>query len=139
MLAVSLAVIYQWWHRFQAEGVSGLANKPHRPPKRKADEPYRQLLERALEQEPSELGYEFAIWTRERLREYLAQETGVRLSVGWLGAVLKEMGYTYARPKHDLGNLQDPQAKAKALDLLERLKKSPSATISGSCLWTKRP
>lgn len=139
MLAVSAAVIYQWWHRFQAGGVSGLANKPHRPVKRKVDERYRQALEAVLSQEPSELGYEFAIWTRERLRDHLQQETGVKLSLNWLGTVMKEMGYEFRRPKHELSHLQDQAEKESAQVLLDQLKKRSSQTISSFSLWTRPP
>ncbi len=137
VLAVSEARIYNWLKAWHADGVEGLANhaRPGRP--RQADEAYCQALEAAIVQDPQALGYRFAIWTVERLRDHLKVTTGVELSVKRLGEVIAEQGYVYRRPKHDLKNLQDPTAKAQAQQILEELKKGRSQAISGSSLWTK--
>jgi len=137
--AVSKPTIYSWWDRWSAGGVEGLANRPKsgRPPR--ADAAYLALVEKVVEQEPAELGYRFTIWTIDRLRLHLAQETGIELSEPGFRALLKKQGYRYRRPKYDLAHLQDPQAKAEADELLDGLKKRSSETISHSSLWTKRP
>jgi transposase len=137
MQAVSKPTIYGWWKRWCASGVEGLANKPRsgRPPK--ADETYIARVEEVVEQAPSDLGYGFMVWTVDRLRAHLAKETGIELSEPAFRALLKRQGYRYRRPKHDLGHLQDPAAKADADELLNKLKKKSSETISHSSLWTK--
>lgn len=139
MQAVSKPTIYGWWKRWCAGGVEALANQPKsgRPPI--ADEAYIALVEEVVEQEPAALGYHFAVWTTDRLRTHLAQETGIELSEAAFRALLKKQGYRYRRPKHDLGHLQDPQAKAAADELLDRLKKRSSETLSHSSLWMKQP
>ena len=139
VMAVSDVSIYGWWHRYQAEGLEGLSNLPKGRPPRKADESYLQALSATLDQEPSALGYDFAIWTIERLRDHLEKETGVHLSIGHLRVLMTEQGYVYRRPKHDLGSLQDAEARAEALEELEALKKGREQVISGSSLWTKQP
>jgi transposase len=137
MQAVSKPTIYGWWKRWCAGGVEGLANQPRsgRPPK--ADENYIALVEEVVDQAPAELGYGFTVWTVDRLRAHLAKETGIELSEAAFRALLKRQGYRYRRPKHDLGHLQDPAAKADADELLNKLKKRSSETISHSSLWTK--
>jgi transposase len=138
-LAVQPTTIYNWFHRFRQGGLEGLANRPKGRPKRKADEAYCQALEEAIEHDPGEYGYPFAVWTVERLREHLERETGVRMSVSHLRVVIRKRGFVYRRPKHDLTSLQDPDAKEQARELLEALKKGRSKTTkSGSSLWTKR-
>ena len=92
-----------------------------------------------LEQEPKDLGYDFVVWTVDRLRQHLEKETGIALSEPRLRALMKRKGYRYRRPKHDLGHLQDKEAKAQAAELLEVLKKRSSETISSSSLWTRQP
>jgi transposase len=139
LMSVTVPSIYGWWHRWEAGGIEGLANKPHKPRKRKADETYLQALDEALSKEPEAYGYSFAIWTRERLRDHLTEVTGVQMSVVWLGEVMKARGYVFRRPKHELTHLQDPAEKEAAKELLEELKKKSSQTISSSSLWTKRP
>lgn len=138
-LAVSQPSVYGWWQRWQRGGLDGLANKPHRPERRKANAAYLQAMEEALDKEPSAYGYEFAIWTRERLRDHLQQTTGVKLSHNWLGQLMKAAGYEYRRPKHDLSHLQNQTEKAVAKELLEEFKKTSSPTILNFSLWTKQP
>ena len=138
-LAVSLATVYNWRTRWQAGGLEGLANRPKSGRPGIADEAYCRKLEETLAHEPSELGYEFALWTVDRLRTHLDQETGKTMSPSRFRALLKREGYRYRRPKYDLGHLQDRQAKADAQELLEELKKGSRQTMSNSSLLTKRP
>lgn len=139
MQAVSIPTVYAWIKRWQQDKVEGLANKPKSGRPAKADDGYSQALERVLEQEPNDLGYDFAVWTVDRLRQHLEKETGIALSEPRLRALMKRKGYRYRRPKHDLGHLQDKEAKAQAAELLEELKKRSSETISNSSLWMKPP
>jgi transposase len=134
---VSLPTIYNWHRLWREKGIEGLANQPRkgRPPK--ADAAYCQKLEEALEKEPSEYGYGFTIWTTDRLRQHLEKETSLLLSNSRFRALMKKKGYRYRRPKYDLSHLQDAEAKQEAEEVLEKLKKRASKTISGSSLWTK--
>jgi transposase len=135
--AVSIPTIYSWIKRWRKGGIEELVTKPRsgRPPK--ADEAYQQRVAEGVEKDPSELGYQFTVWTIDRLRWHLAQETGVELSEARFRALLKANGYRYRRPKDDLEHLQDKEAKARAEELLEELKKKSFKTISSSSLWTK--
>ena len=137
VMAVSEVSIYGWWHRYQEGGVEGLANRAKGRPETKADAHYLQELASAIEQEPSALGYTFAIWTVERLRDHLAQLTGVMLSVAYLNTLIRQQGYVYRRPKHDLTHRQDLIAKAATRHHLEELKKGREQAIIGFSLWTK--
>lgn len=139
MLLVNPVTIYHWYHRWQANGLEGLrdARRSGRP--RKADEAYCRALEEALECEPAEYGYEFAIWTVERLGDHLAKETGKVLSQDRLRVVMQEMGYVYRRPTEDLNHAQDQDAHDQAEALIEGLKKGPNEGILSSSLWTKQP
>lgn len=139
MQAVSIPTIYGWIDRWWAGGVEGMANRPKSGRPAKADEAYSRRLEEVIAKEPDELGYDFAIWTSDRLRAHLQKVTGIDLSDSRFRALLKRKGYRYRRPKQDLGHLQDKKAKAQAAKRLEELKKRSSETISSSSLWTKRP
>jgi transposase len=124
--------------RWQAGGLDRLANQPKRPPPRTADAAYQAAAEAALATDPAALGYDFPVWTVERLRDHLEAETGVRLSVNGLGSKLKAWGYVYRRPKHDMTQLQDPEAKAQAREWLDELTRGRWQAISSFSLWPRR-
>ena len=136
-MVISKPTVYACYHRWKAGGVDGLADKPRsgRPPKVTPD--YRKRLREVVEQEPSEYGYEFAIWTLGRLRAHLAKETGIEISEGRISKLLRKEGYRYRRPKHDLSHLQDKEAKKQANELLEELKKGGPQQVFVSSLWMK--
>lgn len=139
MLTVTEQAVYQWHRRYRQGGLAALANRAKGRPKRKADVAYLETLEATLAQEPSDLGYAFAIWTVERLRDHLARVTGVHLSISRLRTLLRQQDYVYRRPKHDLTNLQDAEAKAAAQAQLEEIKRGRARVLSSSSLWTRRP
>jgi transposase len=137
MQAISKPTVYGWYKRWRSGGVEGLANRPKSGRPLKADDEYIIAFLEVIDKEPSEYGYDFSIWTSERLRTHLEKKTGISLSDSRFRALLKRKGYRYRRPKYDLSHLQDQEAKASAAELLEELKKRSSETISNSSLWTK--
>lgn len=142
MLAVAASSVWNWHRRWRRAGIDGLANAAKSGRPAKADAGYLALLEQTLDSEPSELGFGFALWTINRLRRYLAEQTGVLLSYTRFRALLSKHGYVYRQPKHDLSALQDLDAQTTATELLDWLKKTPSTPTTGpssSSLWTKRP
>ena len=100
---------------------------------------YEELLEEVVEKDPQELGYTFTIWTAERLKKHMEKQTGIELGETQFRVLLKEKGFVYRRPKHELSNLQDPEAKATAQEWLEELKKRPKLERLTSSLWMKVP
>jgi len=142
MLAVAPSSVWNWHRRWRSGGVDRLANAAKSGRPSKADNHYLHVLEQALNTEPSALGFAFALWTINRLRHYLADQTGVLLSYTRFRALLTQHGYVYRQPKHDLSALQDQDAQAAAIELLDWLKKTPlnpATQPSSSSLWTKRP
>jgi transposase len=137
MLAVSMGNVYKWHRRWRSEGLTGLRNKAKSGRPKNSNQNYCELLEKTLDQSPSEFGYGFGIWTVDRLREHLRQETGITLSNRRFRVLLKELGFVYRRPKHDLTSLQDAEDKQRAKDLLDWLKKDVPHGDSCSSLWMK--
>jgi transposase len=137
--SVSQPTVYDWRHRWQEEGVEGLANRPKSGRPIKATTDYLRLLEEVVEQDPQELGYAFSIWTTERLRLHLKAKTGIEIKSSRFRTLLKENGFVYRRPKHDLTNLQDADARQAAEKWLHELKKAPKRARSIYSLWMKAP
>lgn len=139
LLAVSMGSIYNWHKRWRADGLQGLANKAKSGRPKNADQAYCDLLDEVLNQPPEAYGYGFGIWAVDRLREHMRRETGIRLSNRRFRVLLKDLGYVYRRPKHDLTQLQDAEEKQRTAALLDWLKKDvPNGDLSSS-LWTKQP
>lgn len=136
-LSVSQPTVYDWHHRWQAQGVEGLANRPKSGRPVKANPNYVAILEQVVDQDPQALGYAFSIWTTERLRLHLKAQTGIDLRPTQFRALLKEHDFVYRRPKHDLTNLQDANARQTAEEWLQELKKAPKRARSTYSLWTK--
>jgi transposase len=64
----------------------------------KATEKYIEILLKTIEKEPSELGYEFARWSAQRLATYLEEKTGILLSSSQVRRILERKKYAYCRP-----------------------------------------
>lgn len=139
MMAVSMPTVYTWHKQWRRAGLGGLVNRSKSGRPRKANEAYCQLLGAVLEREPSDYGYAFGVWTVDRLREHLRQQTGIRLSNRRFRELMKQEGYVYRRPKHDVSALQDAIEVERGKHLLEWLKKEVSHEPSNSSLWTKAP
>jgi transposase len=137
VMSVSQPTVYDWHRRWQTGGLDELANRPKSGRSRKADMAYVKRLEQVVEQDPQELGYTFTIWTADRLRLHMESETGILLGQTQFRALLKEQDFVYRRPKHDLTDLQDPEARQAAEEWLQELKKAPKPMRSTYSLWTK--
>ena len=125
MLGASGPTITQTIHRFNAEGLDGLADRPRpgRPPQ--ARDRYIRLLTEAVRSSPRDLGYPFTCWSLPRLREHLLRKTGVLLSPGYLSRLMKKHGIVYRRPRHVMAHLRDQADYDEKKALLDFLKNAP--------------
>lgn len=119
----TVRTVDRWLRRYLVGGVAALADAPRsgRPPD--ADATYREALGAAVETPPRELGLGFDVWTSPRLATYLAERTGVRLSAGWVRALLNQQEFACGRPKHTLKHLQDPEEVAACQEQLAAAEK----------------
>jgi transposase len=137
MHQVSVATVYNYVERFQAEGIEGLPNKPIPGRPRKATPEYIQWLEETLERDPQEIGFAFTVWTQARLRAYLLEQTGISLSRARFQKLMQALGYVYRRPKYDVVHQQDTELRQQVIDTLDELKKEPTQARSNYSLWMK--
>ena len=110
--------VERWVRAFVAGGIAALADAPRSGRPVRADAAYLAALERAVETPPRLLGLLFDAWTSPRLSAYLAETTGVRIAPGWVRALLARQRFRTGRPKHTLGHLQDPVARAACEEVL---------------------
>ncbi len=142
MVAITANTVWTWHRRWRKDGIAGLADRPKSGRKTKSNDEYVRQLETALASDPQQLGLAYHIWTLNKLRLYLHQQTGILLSYTRFRALMSKLDYVWRQPKHDLSALQDPAAQQVAQQVLDWLKKmpsSPASSPSNFSFWTKRP
>lgn len=68
---------------------------------------------------PRSLGLSFSLWTCQRLADYLAEATGIRVSDETVRRHLADVGIVLSRPQHKISS-PDPEYEVKK----RRLKRS---------------
>jgi transposase len=108
----SEATVGRWLKRYLAEGLNGLhdAPRPGRPSAVTAT--YRTALFAAVRRRPRSLGLPFSLWTLQRLVDYLAENTSIRVSDETVRRALKHAGIVLSRPQHKISS-PDPDYQVK--------------------------
>ena len=103
------STVYGWLAKYREGGEEALKAKPvpGRPPKLKGPQIAR-LYKMIVGTDPRQLQFEFALWTREMVREVIRREFGVRLSAVSVGRLLRKMGLSPQRPTW-LATQQNPE------------------------------
>lgn len=101
-----------WIKRFKAEGIAGLYDmpRPGAPPKVTAE--YEERLLIVVRQRPRALGQPYSMWTLQRLADFMAEETGLRVSAVTVRRVLAEHDIVMSRPQHKVSST-DPEYEVK--------------------------
>jgi len=104
--------VRRWLKRYLAEGVNGLKDLPHPGATPKLTAAYREALLRVVRQRPRSLGQDFSMWTLQRLVDYMAEQTGVRVSSECVRLHLKKAEIVLSRPQHKISS-PDPEYEVK--------------------------
>ena len=96
LVAITANTIWTWHRRWRKDGLAGLEDRPKPGRKPKADGEYLRQLEAALASDPQQLAYH--IWTLNKLRLYLHQQTGILLSYTRFRALLSKLNYVWRSP-----------------------------------------
>jgi transposase len=101
-----------WIKRFNAEGIAGLydAPRPGAPPSVPPE--YCERLVVVVRQRPRTLGQPYSMWTLERLADFMAEETGIRVSKVTVRRILLKQDIVMSRPQHKVSS-PDPEYVAK--------------------------
>ena len=96
------ATVLRWLTRYQAEGVHGLRDAPRPGRPSEVTEAYRAVLLAAVRRRPRSSGLPFSLWTLQRLVDYLAERTSLRVSDETVRRALKQAGIVLSRPQHHI-------------------------------------
>lgn len=112
-LGMNRSTVYGWVARYREGGEQALGAKPvpGRPSKLSGRQLQR-LYTLIVGNDPRQLKFEFALWTREMIRELIRREFGVRLSAVSVGRLLRKLGLSPQRPAWQAFQ-QDPDAVAR--------------------------
>lgn len=111
--------VRRWLKRYQAEGVTGLADVPHGHAPAKVTAADQARLVQSVRQRPRSLGQPYSLWTLQRLADYLAEQTGIRVGIETVRLHLKAAGIVMSRPQHKISS-PDPEYQLKKRRLKKR-------------------
>jgi transposase len=111
--------VRRWLKRYEAEGIAGLADLPGGGAPAKITEAYQTLLVQSVRQRPRSLGQPYSLWTLQRLADYLAEQTGIRVGIETVRLHLKDAGIVMSRPQHQITS-PDPEYQVKKRRLKKR-------------------
>jgi transposase len=95
-----------------AEGIEGLKDEPREGSPAKVTEAYHKQLIEAVRRRPRSLSLPYSMWTLRRLADYMAEETGLRVSYETVRRELRKADIVLSRPQHTISS-PDPEYKVK--------------------------
>jgi transposase len=104
--------VRNWLKRYLAEGIEGLKDRPLPGPPSKVTEAYEERVLQVVRQRPRGLGQPYSLWTLQRLADYMAEQTGIRVSYETVRQVLKAGDIVLSRPQHKVSS-PDPEYMVK--------------------------
>lgn len=104
--------VRRWMKRYMAEGINGLMDMPRPGATPKMTPEYEHELLHVVRQRPRSLGQEFSMWTLQRLVNYMAEQTGLRVSPECVRLHLLKAEIVLSRPQHKISS-PDPAYEVK--------------------------
>jgi transposase len=104
--------VRNWLKRWMAEGVDGLHDRPMPGAPSKITASYQSQLLEVVRRRPRSLEQPYSMWTLQRLADYMAEQTGLRVSYETVRRVLKAADIVLSRPQHKI-NSPDPEYLVK--------------------------
>lgn len=104
--------VRSWIKRFNAEGIPGLYDAPRSGAPPIVTPEYCERLLIVVRQRPRSLDRPYSMWTLERLADFMAEETGIRVSKITVRRILLEHDIIMSRPQHKVSS-PDPEYVAK--------------------------
>ena len=114
----SSVTVLRWLHRYMAEGIQGLLDAPRAGRSSILTDEFRKRLLEVVRRRPRSLELEYSMWTLQRLADFMAEDTGIRVSTETIRRALAKEDIVFSRPQHTISS-PDPEYQIKK----RRLKK----------------
>jgi len=115
----SSVTVLRWLHRYIAEGIQGLMDAPRAGRSSILTDEFRKRLLEVVRRRPRSLELEFSMWTLQRLADFMAEDTGIRVSTETLRRALAKEDIVFSRPQHTISS-PDPEYQVKKRRLKKR-------------------
>lgn len=99
LLGDSPRSVAYWVKRFEAEGLSGLADADRSGRPSRLDEKQIQYIEQALRSHPSQYGILGNLWDGKLLSHFIKQQFGVELGVRQCQRLFRRLGFRFRKPR----------------------------------------
>jgi transposase len=114
--------VRRWLKRYLAEGINGLRDAPRSGAPAQVTSAYQEQLVNTVRQRPRSLDQPYSMWTLQRLADYMAEQTGIRVTPETVRIRLKADDIVLSRPQHKISS-PDPEYEVK-----KRRSKKPEIT-----------
>ncbi len=104
--------VRRWLKRYIAEGIKGLHDQPRPGAASVVTDTYRTQMVTAVRRRQRSLDLPYSMRTCQRLADYLAEETGIRVSDETVRRHLADEGIVLSRPQHKISS-PDPEYEVK--------------------------
>jgi len=104
----SSVTVLRWLHRYIAEGIQGLMDAPRAGRSSVLTDEFRKRLLEVVRRRPRSLELEYSMWTLQRLTDFMAEDTGIRVSTETIRRALAKEGIVFSRPQHTISS-PDPE------------------------------
>lgn len=133
VLQVARSSVFDWWNTYRMHGKEALRTKKTRGPASKmTDGQMSQLYRLIAGNDPRQLSFGLALWTRGMIQELIFRQFGIRLSIVSVGNVLRKLGMSPQRPLYRAYE-QDPvkvaEWKEKTFPQIQARAKKDGAAI----------
>jgi transposase len=108
----SSVTVLRWLHRYIAEGIQGLMDAPRAGRSSILTNEFRRRLLEVVRRRPRSLELEFSMWTLPRLADFMAEDTGIRVSTETIRRALAKEDIVFSRPQHTISS-PDPEYQVK--------------------------
>jgi transposase len=111
--------VRNWLKRWMAEGIEGLKDRPMPGAPVKITKDYEEQLVAAARRRPRSLEQPYSLWTLQRLADYMAEQTGIRVTYETIRQLLAKAEIVLSRPQHKISS-PDPEYLVKKRRLKKR-------------------
>ncbi len=109
---INIRGVQRWINRYLSEGIQGLFDAPRSGAPPRVTPAYIELLLQKVRRRPRSMDLPYSLWTCERLADYMAEQTGIRIGRRAVNKYLNANGIVLSKPQHKISS-PDPDYEVK--------------------------